>query len=256
MAINGLYFDTTGAAESYTKEMLKELGTCEIFETHPRFLFFQDLLLKYHHDPTEKIGEGIRGFKFTRHPDGVTTPEVIHPNGSTTIFSIKGCFKTYDPMEDLEQACRTSEYYQLNLEKNRTNVCAMCGMTGRTEIDHIIPFCKIFPEFITLMESKNISLPTSFNRVVNGSLVVKEFKPSESDFETTWIDFVVSNYPNNYQPLCVSCNRAKGGKYEGKKRARIEERLPAENTTVDSLDREERSPKKRMTKRKKEERPL
>ena len=193
-------FKTKKALTDYTRDLIAQLGCCEIKEGIS-FQFFNDLL-KLHDEYDMKVGAGILGFRIGLNPTTFTPNHmsVMRVDGTEESFSWKHCCqqRPRTPKENLTNAMREAIDYQAVAFKLSNKLkCVTCGSTHKLEADHINNFSILRDNFL-----KNRDAP----------LLLKDLKTSktilaESQFKNDWIDY--HEKEAKFQILCKPCNAVK-----------------------------------------------
>ncbi len=210
--INGVEFNSKKELLAYTREFIKQLGTCELSynTTGYRFLFH---LLKRHPDIEKFTALGIQKFKILPNAMFHHTYEtrIIDNNYREHAFSWNNCVKgtTSTPRATLIKVLRIAVQDQTRKfkENNYEGVCKICLNHidyFDSHIDHIYPFTRLVDDFIKL----NPKVPTKFDseRETNRPI----FKPVDYEWAGKWINFHLSTA--KLQITCPSCNHKKGSK--------------------------------------------
>lgn len=203
-------FKTKKSCEKYTREIIYELGCCEIDENHEYFSFFIDLLHN-HHNFEEKKGVGV--FCFIIQPNQLVRTRyemsIKRKDESIVVFSWVSCceFKTKPISHYLSQAMRRAIAHDVIAYKISEIIkCNNCESESENYENYHVDHDNV--SFKTLMDNflKTTSLtsPTSFDKC-KGNLIC--FKSDDIIFEREWVTYHTNH--RKYQILCRNCNLAK-----------------------------------------------
>jgi len=211
-SIGSLKFSSKKKAYEHTKNIIYQLGCCDICPEHDKFSFFMDLL-RNHQSFDNKIGCGVSHFEIKPNAYNcyALATDICRKDGSIVDFSWKSCaestFKGYK--QHLQSALRESIKYQIYQFREKSKsadfslCCANCKSEQFCQVDHVISFKSLTERF--LADNKP---PQKFDENLETHEVI--FRKSDKPFQDKWEDFHEKNA--DLQILCRSCNLSKGSK--------------------------------------------
>jgi hypothetical protein len=208
-------FKTKKDCENYTREIITNLGCCDVKEDNNKYSFFLDLI-NNHPEYIEKKGTGIKYFFIQPNPLNKKTYQTMikRTDNSDIDFSWLYCcsFKPKTIKEDLNIAMRRTIYPFVSAFKRDMYIrhgkiqCYLCEIDNEDEdyqVDHDDPpFRELRDNFI---KHTKILIPQTFGSCPKYKLNI--FKPEDNEFEKAW-----SKYHNDnclLQILCKKCNLKK-----------------------------------------------
>ena len=210
--IGDLEFKTKKECETYTRNIINNLGCCIIKKDHIQFNFFLNLL-QNHPDYDFKKGVGVDYFYIQPNPlvKKYFQTMIKRLDGSEIDFSWVYCcqFKDRTTSYNLTVSMRraisddTINYKQ----KQSKLICKFCLTEDENyenyHVDHHNPSFKTLKDNFLQLTKKQI--PSTFGDCKIYKLTV--FKDEDEDFKNEWIEYHIKNC--NLQILCRDCNLRK-----------------------------------------------
>ena len=209
--IGELAFKTKKECESYTRNIINNLGCCSIYKTHEKYNFFVNLI-KNHPSCLEKIGSGIDYFYIQPNPlvKKYYQTMIKRTDGSETDFSWVYCcqFKERTNIDDLLRAMRNAIKDDIiKFKQQSTLKCINCKTENELyenfHVDHDNPSFQSLKD--NFLQITNKPIPTNFADCDVYKLTI--FKDENEDFKNEWIEYHNKNC--NLQILCRDCNLRK-----------------------------------------------
>lgn len=204
-------FQTKGECQTYTRQIITNLGCGIIHKDHPHFLFFVHLL-QNHPKCNEKMGVGIDYFciQLNNMKKNNYETKIKRLDGSEMVFSWNQCceFKKRTASNDLFNAMRTAIkddiiHYK---QSQRKLICCFCKTENELyenyHVDHHNPSFQTIKD--NFLQNKQM-IPLLFGKYEITNLTM--FKEEDADFKKEWIDYHKKNC--NLQILCRNCNLRK-----------------------------------------------
>lgn len=200
-----LEFKTKKESETYTRNIINDIGENTINNTHKHFQFFVDLL-NNHHKREDKIGCGVDAFIITKNARGTGYETQIRRIDNTIeSFSWKDCANhTHkNTLQLLEVAMRYTIDSQIqDFRNNNPEICANCKQKTICAVDHKEPtFNQIKNSFLATVQC----LPSEFDKDITTHQ--QKFKECDADFEEKWK--IYHKTEANLQYLCSKCHKEK-----------------------------------------------
>mgnify|MGYP003333874864 CR=1 FL=1 len=207
--IGDLEFKTKKECESYTRNIIYNLGCCIIDKAHEKYNFFINLL-NNHSSYQEKIGSGIDYFYIQPNPlvKKYYQTMIKRTDGSEIDFSWVYCcqFRERSKIYDLLRAMRNAVRDDIIKFKRRNTLkCVNCETENELyenfHVDHDNPsFQSLKDNFLRITDKP---IPTNFTDYKEFTF----FKDEDEDFKNEWIEYHNKNC--NLQILCRNCNLRK-----------------------------------------------
>jgi hypothetical protein len=208
--IGDIRFKTKKDCLVYTRNIINDLGCCEIKEDHIQYNFFHNLL-KNHDHYEEKKGEGINYFYIITDPinNKYFQTWIKRIDETDIVFSWNHCcdFKQRSCTALLISSMRNSTHDDiLEFKMNQVMVCNLCKMTDCTwldfHVDHVNPFREIKDNFL---KQTTLPIPTKFKKF--GTFKLINFTDDDVEFKNEWVAYHKQNAV--LQILCKNCNLKK-----------------------------------------------
>ena len=202
IVVNNLEFPSKVKLIEYTRSLLNELGECSISSSHQHYKFFIDLLER-HPDYNEKVGCGVKAFKFNRNYCNKKAMEtnLIRFDDSIVNYSWISCCNAKSKSEKdlLLRAMRYSVIDQILQFKDKSILeCVYCkNKDCEFHVDHIEPFRDLVKTFLEGIEK----IPNKFGKDEKYNQTI--FLAEDEEFFTTWRNFHLNA---KLQILCTNCN--------------------------------------------------
>ena len=207
-----LNFQTQQKAYEYSKNIIYDLGPCEIDNSHEYFNFFVDLI-NNHSEVNEKKGIGISTFiiKKDNYSGDFLTMYLKRLDDSIIDFSWTHCSKrtkkTYKMLMAGAMRSAVTDYILLFLQSQKKKICKLCNNSDtatKYHVDHSYPcFSLLAKDFINSYDGL---IPDKFDD--NHKKHMSIFLEKDYDFEIKWKEY--HNLNCNLQILCKTCNLKKG----------------------------------------------
>ena len=209
--IGELQFQTKKECEEYVRNVIHNLGLCQVQKSHEQFTFFDNLLQNHPKYETKK-GSGVDYFYITKNPMNQRSYQTMikRTDGSDIDFSWVQCsqFKIRTQAHYLSSAMRAAIRNEtIRYKKNSELKCAYCGSNDKEyadyHVDHDNPsFLKLKIDFL----SKNQKpLPTTYGNCEKYNITI--FNTESKLLEQDWVTY--HNTHCNFQILCRRCNLQK-----------------------------------------------
>jgi hypothetical protein len=191
-------FKTKKASYTFVKELITELGVCNIDQTHEQYNFMCTLTRVSDPKCFEIVPNPCNCNAY--HMNYVDMMDIKHS------LSWKKCsqfdFRETSAKNKLNEAMRNAIYDQITDFKNSSidiPCCVKCQNIVSLQVDHILPFDIIKKEFLSSMDPDWV--PLSFDE---NPMYMNVFKPEHNKFAELWKDHHKKNARLQY--LCRSCN--------------------------------------------------
>lgn len=203
---NDKEYKTKKAFKEYIQNLIKnEIGLCDSLKSTK---YWNEILkLMSRHPEFDDKTKDLKDVMIRNSMYGNIELCIINNDDTLTTFSYLTAIdaKGNSPKCELSSACREAIQYQINNYRYNNHLeCVNCGELENIEIDHIIPFCKIRDDFLTIWKNQGNKIPISFDRDLN---IRRKFKEEDKQFYTNWIYYHQVNA--ELQCLCRPCNRKK-----------------------------------------------
>ena len=189
----------------YVKNIINELGCCNIKNTHLYFTFFNNVF-KNHPDYELKIGSGIDFYRIQLDYFNNYQICLYRPDGTNEVFSwVQSCnFKGKNKTELLLASMRYSiKDDMIEFKKINKLVCNHCNIDDLNyheyHVDHIIRFRDISSEFLKITLLK---IPTEFTSCKKTDMTC--FTEKDTEFSNEWYKYHKDKC--SLRILCKKCN--------------------------------------------------
>lgn len=199
ITIGNIQFKSKDACRIHVRQMLMNLGNCEVSNGHEHFEFLQDLI-KQHPKYETKKGPGIEAFIVKQNilNGKANHIDIKRTDGSIIDISWVQCCLQVNS-SDLTQAMRSSvSEHVLNFKSSRPQVCEVCKQSS-DQLDvhhHYVSFDTIKREFLS---KTKLDLPTEFDDDKYYRATLKE-----GQFKTDFIEYHLLRA--KYRLLCKKCH--------------------------------------------------
>lgn len=204
-------FKTKKECETFTRNIINNLGCCEIKRGHTYFTFFEDLLMN-HQDYDEKKGTGIDYFyiQYNQVCGKYYQTLIKRVDKSDEVFSWVHCcqFRDRTPLHNLINAMRESINEQtIKYRQDQEQlICVYCKTDNQDveyHVDHDKPSFKVLKDdFLSLTRKEK---PNTFGHCSLSRQTI--FNKEDKDFKLEWVYYHKKNC--NLQILCKDCNLRK-----------------------------------------------
>jgi 5-methylcytosine-specific restriction endonuclease McrA len=202
-------YKTQSEFEAFVKKLLyKDIGICnDVKNSYPSHYITLIEILKRHPDFILKT-QNMCKIKIIRDTLNINALKIIiiNTDESENDISWKCCItgQTKGNKHELMSAMRSSIDEQIfQFRKDNEKKCVLCPNTDKLHVDHIIHFDEIVLNFITIMKSENITIPSTFGDT-NDDTHRKCFLEIDNNFKNRWIDYHYTHA--TLRILCQSCN--------------------------------------------------
>lgn len=207
------YFKSKKELTEYTRELIKNKGTCVIDKYDNDFIFFKELFLR---KPCNKDKENlIKLFKISPNP---ITKDTNHMSYITTYdkeytFSWKKCCDGKDDdsfdskLKEALRYCIQDQREECWYDNNTCNICGLQKIDREFQIDHNdTNFCEIVKQFMDIYHGE---IPISFD---SDTITCQyKFKKEDNIFMLAFQNF--HKEKASLQLLCKSCHKKKTYNY-------------------------------------------
>lgn len=204
--VGDIGFTTKELCKKYVRNIIYDLGICEIDEKHEKFNFIMDVL-NNHPERFLKIGSGVKSFNIQYDFFNNLQIKINRIDDTEEIFSWIYCcnFKLSTNDELLTAAMRFSikdDTIKYKREQQHL-ICSICSINNAIfHTDHYpIKFRDIKKDFLI---TNKLKIPEKFIKCEKTQITIFSKEKSDIEFNEAWYNFHHKNA--TYRILCKTCN--------------------------------------------------